>query len=212
MMKRLLLVLIICISCEAVFVEDISEQSVILLAPVDNTELLKETVLFNWESIVEAETYELQVATPTFENASQIVLDTIISKTSYSKELVKGDYEWRIKAMNSGHNTAYSSAIFSIVSENDISKDVVELVAPVNNSQINSGNVSFNWNVVDKAESYQLQITTPSFTNATQIVLDTVVSSTTFSQDLTAGDYEWRVKAKNTEYETMYSINNLKVN
>lgn len=92
-----------------------------------------------------------------------------------------------------------------ILLETDISDEVVQLVAPANNSNFNSTGITFTWETVPDATKYRLQIAKPNFENPTQIVLDTIVTSTYFTQQLAIANYEWRVKALNSAYGTGYS-------
>lgn len=110
----LVLVTFFMISCEAVFVENISDDYVQILAPVSDTDLSEGNVNFSWKEIVDAEEYQLQIATPTFVNATQVVTDTTLTSLSYTQELLTGEYEWRVKAKNSQYETRYSIANFTI--------------------------------------------------------------------------------------------------
>lgn len=110
----LIFLLIFLSNCEAIFVEDISDKAVVLLAPTENATVSAGTVQFNWQSVPDATNYELQIATPTFLNANQILIDTLITNTSFSKSLEIGDYEWRVKAINSDYTTNYSTNPFSV--------------------------------------------------------------------------------------------------
>jgi len=95
--------------------------------------------------------------------------------------------------------------------ETDISENVIEILAPTNNAELNAGIQNFSWNPVEGSESYVVQIAIPNFENAIQIILDSITTETIITQDLTANDYQWRVKALNSEYETVYSTNNFSV-
>lgn len=117
MKKKLPLLLLIAfflISCEALFVENISDKSVQILAPSSDTILSEGTINFSWNEVVDAEEYTFQIATPTFDNATQIITDTILISSSFDKELQVGEYEWRVKAKNSQYQTEYSVANFTI--------------------------------------------------------------------------------------------------
>ena len=100
--------------CEAIFVEDISNETIVLLAPSDNVQIDSMNVQFNWQSLKAATKYEIQIATPTFENATQIVLDSISDNTIISKNLAIGVYQWRVKGLNSEYSTSYSTQSFTI--------------------------------------------------------------------------------------------------
>lgn len=92
-----------------------------------------------------------------------------------------------------------------ILLETDISKKEIQLVAPANNTNFNSTGVTFTWEAVSDATKYRLQIAKPNFESPTQIVLDTLITSTYFTQQLSIANYEWRVRALNSAYETNYS-------
>jgi len=122
----LALFLAIITGCEDLLeVPDISEQEVQLLAPLDSSVVNDTLVNFNWNSVVEANSYVIQVATPNFENAAQYVLDSIMPVdstfvgTKFSKSLSSGNYEWRVKAMNSDYETVFSSSEFSVENSSD---------------------------------------------------------------------------------------------
>jgi hypothetical protein len=106
------------ISCEEIALsEDISEESITVLAPLDGAEVNSIEVNFNWESLDGAASYKLQVAEPNFEEANQIVLDTITSNISFSLNLTEGIYQWRIRGMNNSYETLYSVQDFTVIEE-----------------------------------------------------------------------------------------------
>ena len=103
------------VSCDDIVeVEDISENEVNVLAPTDNALLNTTSVTFTWEALEDAETYHLQIATPSFENALQIVKDSVLTNTSFSTSLDEKVYEWRIRAQNSEYYTEYRIQSFTI--------------------------------------------------------------------------------------------------
>lgn len=106
---------LIATSCDDIIeVEDISNGTVVILAPTDNSLLTIANVNFSWQSLENAERYTIQIATPDFENATQILLDSTTTATNISKTLTEGNYQWRIKAKNSGYQTMYTSKSFTI--------------------------------------------------------------------------------------------------
>ena len=123
-MKKLSFVFLFFIffSCEAVFVEDISNETVVLLAPTENSSVAAGNIHFRWQLIDQAELYQIQIATPSFESASQIVLDSVVAPVdsiqvisrSLSQTLEEGSYQWRVKAFNSDYETRYSTVSFTV--------------------------------------------------------------------------------------------------
>jgi hypothetical protein len=117
-MKKLIFIIlfgVVILACDDIIeVEDISERTVTVLAPTDESILTITDVNFSWNDVEDSEQYRLQIATPDFETATQIVLDTTIVFTNFTKPLDLGNYEWRIRAENSGYQTAYTTQRFSI--------------------------------------------------------------------------------------------------
>ncbi len=124
-MKKLIVIFVaiglFCTSCEDLLeVPDISNESVRLAAPSDSTIVLQTNVNFTWNEVYEATQYHIQVAAPNFENAAQVVVDTLVVVDSlyvgpkFNKNLVDGDYEWRVRAQNSGYETEFALNRFSV--------------------------------------------------------------------------------------------------
>ncbi len=99
-----------------------------------------------------------------------------------------------------------------IIEVTDISDENVSILAPTDATTITTGTINFNWNDINEANEYRIQIATPTFENATQIAVDSLVTSSAFSHLLEVGEYQWRVKALNSTFETDYTTNSLTVN
>ena len=117
MIKRLTLLvcLIVLSNCEQIIeVEDISNEHIVVLSPVNNTTLTSNEVNFTWEPLDFAEQYQLQIAHPNFEAAEVFVEDTIITANSFIKPLVTNTYQWRIRALNFAYETQYTTQNLTI--------------------------------------------------------------------------------------------------
>ena len=105
-----------------------------------------------------------------------------------------------------------------ILEVQDISTQQVELLAPLNGTQVSDSLVRFSWNGVIEADGYVLQVARPNFENAEQFVVDTVMVidstfvGTRYRQTLNNSNYEWRVKAFNSGFETPFAISGFQVN
>lgn len=104
----------LCIGCEAILEEDISNQTVVLLAPAENTQLSEGDINFSWQVMDDATSYRIQVATPNFANATQLVLDLDTTETNASVMLTPGTYQWRVSASNSEYSTSYTTINFMV--------------------------------------------------------------------------------------------------
>lgn len=116
-----ILIGVVSTSCEDLLeVPDISNNEVQLLAPSDSITVQQNEVNFTWNEVFEATQYHIQVADPSFDNAAQIVVDTLIVVDSayagpkFSKVLTDSNYEWRVKAQNSGYETEFSLNRFTV--------------------------------------------------------------------------------------------------
>jgi hypothetical protein len=117
-MKRALILILVVVSffsCDDIIgVENISENTITVLAPTNDSVLAEGDIIFSWDALQDASQYRLQIATPTFENAAQILLDSTVAVTNFSKLLGQGNYEWRVRAENSEYQTVYSIQNFTI--------------------------------------------------------------------------------------------------
>ncbi|TMI63066.1 MAG: hypothetical protein E6H07_16855 [Bacteroidetes bacterium] len=89
--------------------------------------------------------------------------------------------------------------------EIDISRRKVVLLAPVNNLSTTEPMHTFYWALVDGAGQYQLQIVSPRFDSIVRLVVDTTLDRNTFPIVLAIGTYQWRVRAKNSAYNSEFS-------
>jgi hypothetical protein len=95
--------------------------------------------------------------------------------------------------------------------ETDIAGEEVILMAPSNNSTVKVTNITFWWDYIDGANSYCLQIVTPSFDAVQILVADTIVTKNNIEFEMSAGEYQWRVKGLNGYYSTPYSYGSFMV-
>ncbi|AWM15193.1 hypothetical protein DI487_15895 [Flavobacterium sediminis] len=86
--------------------------------------------------------------------------------------------------------------------EEDISNDIVQTTYPSEGDVIESNVVTFQWNELDGADDYRVQIY-----DLYQIkVYDTLVSAVNVSLPMAEGGYQWRVRGENSAYESTYSF------
>lgn len=95
--------------------------------------------------------------------------------------------------------------------ERDLDGFGVSLIAPPDNHSTSSNVVAFRWEAVPQAAGYRIQIATPNIANAVTFLVDSVVTTTSFSFPLQPGAYSWRVRAENANSSTGYSERSLVV-
>ncbi|RZJ79493.1 MAG: hypothetical protein EOO47_10650 [Flavobacterium sp.] len=98
-----------------------------------------------------------------------------------------------------------------VLLEDDISKEEVRLIAPVDEAQFFSTGITFTWDPIDNGIQYRIQIAKPNFANAMQIIADNVIDTTSFTTQLNLGEYEWRVQAVNSGYSTIFTARSFTV-
>ncbi len=119
-MKKLVFVflgVLLLLACEEIINEEnIENDSVTILAPSANSTLKTNTeISYHWQTISGASDYELQIASPNFQQATKIVLDSVMMGTFFSVDSLKaGNYEWRVRALNSAFASPYTTNSFSV--------------------------------------------------------------------------------------------------
>ena len=86
--------------------------------------------------------------------------------------------------------------------EEDITNDIINPISPTEGTVVESNVVNFQWNVLDGADNYRVQL----FDNNEVIILDSVVSQTNLTSPVSSGDYKWRVRGENFGYQSTYSL------
>jgi len=193
--------------CEDILeVPDISNATVVILAPMDSSVVTTNAVGFNWEKVEEATAYRVQIATPDFENTVQIVLDSIVVEdtlgnlaTRIDQELVNGTYTWRVRAQNSDYETVYTVSSFQVDGDDELDvtpPNTPQLAAPANGASLSQSSVSFTWtreDIAGTAERDSIYIfSDESLTNLTTKALG---ANKTYTTSLTSGTFYWYVRA-----------------
>lgn len=203
---------------------DLSEETVVLLAPGDCTTNDENNQLFVWEDLTEddpdldVEYYNLQIAEPDFTSPLRFVLDSNISGDSYEIILEAGTYEWRVRAENTTSRTAYTTYQLTVDSNFYLTNSTIEAIYPLNETVNITGatgnTIIFQWEPVLGADLYTFKlvkgtINSPSVTLKTET--DIVISESDYFMprndkiegvDVGPGDYQWRVTAKNIKTNT----------
>ena len=205
-MKKILLLpmlLLLVFSCEEILLEDdITDETVNLVAPVDDAEFYSTGITFTWGPIANGTQYRIQIARPNFTAPLQIITDNVVDTTSFTTQLNVGDYEWRIKAVNSGYETAYSTRSLKVLSNEDFQNNSVTLSLPANNTITDVASQNLVWQPVIGATGYHIQIVN---TQSNTSVSEQDTNGTTVTYLFPEGNYQWKVRAGNGDQNTLYS-------
>ncbi len=183
-------------SCSDIFVSDISDSKVVLMAPADSSRSDHYTQTFLWEKVTDAEKYNLQIVMPSFDHIDRFVVDTNISLTQFSLTLYPGTFTWRVKAFNSEYATDYTTAVLFIDTTQNL--DNVILQSPDNGIYTKDTIIQFTWSPNPNADSYRFDVIIgensmgPYFTREDHLVFPDQLSST---PKLPEGVVIWKVRA-----------------
>lgn len=196
-----------CWSCEEILMEDdISGETVLLIAPSNGVELTSTSVKLSWDAIENGSQYRIQIARPNFTNPLEIIADEVIDTTFYAVQLNIGEYEWRVKGVNSAYETPYTTRRFKVVSNDDFQNNVVSLTSPEDNLVTNIASQSLNWAHVLGSTSYHLRVLNQGGTN---VVFEQDVSSESVDYTFPEGIYTWQIRASNGSQNTLYTSRNI---
>jgi hypothetical protein len=95
---------------------DISNEEVELLSPANNLIFsTTDTINFSWDIVADADNYVIQIASPSFANSTELLLnETVSSPKSSVSNLTARMYEWRVKATNADFETEYTTQSFTV--------------------------------------------------------------------------------------------------
>ena len=207
-MKKSLYILLIgtlsLLSCEEgglLIEKDISADRVILLAPGENAQIATNSIRFDWQTLEDATSYELQVVTPSFDDPNQFAVNTILdSLTNYEQILDVATYQWRVRATNSNYETLYSTASFEVVPVTNFSDNTMVLLSPENNLITNQAEQQMIWEAIEGATLYRIQILEND-----AVVFEESTTEALLGSTFPEGNLEWQVRAENGTENTEYS-------
>lgn len=194
-------------SCDDIIeVPEINNQEISVLAPLEGAVINGNTVSLNWNALEDARSYKVEIAQPNFANAAQIVLDSVVAKdtldaivTRVQKTLLNGNYEWRVKGLNGGIETPFTTNSFTVDGDENIDltpPNTPQLVAPSDEATQDETSVSFSWtreDVAGTAEKDSIYI----YTGVDLQDLETkgLGANKTYETTLSTNTYYWVVQA-----------------
>ncbi len=166
-----------------------------LLFPLNGSSINDNTPTFEWESVLGATKYFIQLDVSNNFNSPNLINAKVIS-TSYTplSPLSEGIWYWRVGANDSEGNLGLFSTTRSV--EIDITlPNPPFLTSPSNNSIINDNTPTFSWSSIFDADYYILQLDiSDSFSDP--ITFSNIVSPTyTITSALSDDIWYWRVCA-----------------
>ena len=189
-------------ACDDVLEEDITNDRVDLVSPLDGDTIVGNNVQFLWNSLDGADMYNVQVY-----REGAIVVDSVVDSAPLSLVLGSNDYMWRVKGENFAYETAFTfPQEFSVEASNDLSTQSVELLNPSDDLFTNSTPIIFNWTPIEFATHYEFTLLKNTTSGAVIIYESEPLTETSLSLDNTVlsedAVYDWEVVAVNIDNET----------
>lgn len=197
----LVLLTLFVLSCEDVFEDNISDDTIYTISPKEDTTIESNVVNFQWNNLDGAKKYRLQV----LDKNESIVLDSLVSKTSLNCPLLPGTYKWKVRGENFGYESRYSDpTTFSMVVSNDLSNQQVVLSSPDSNMYRNNTNVTLKWHKLAAATSYKVEVLNTTTGETVYTAENIIETSVPITSNITKdGKYLWKVKGVNSTSETL---------
>lgn len=110
----LLLSLFIFSACEDIFVKDISDKRIDIVAPANGAKVNRNEITLVWEELEGAKDYHVIVVAPSLAKVLYYACDSITEDYKLKISLPNGTYEWFVQASNSAHVSLKSSQTFEV--------------------------------------------------------------------------------------------------
>ncbi|HCT31383.1 MAG TPA: hypothetical protein DIW31_11800 [Bacteroidales bacterium] len=197
-MKRISIYLMIALlitACDEVFDKDLSNSKLNLVAPNDALVSTKTTVTFLWDEVDDADSYKLQIVSPSVDTILSMPLDIELTTNKHEVTLNPGRYNWRVKALNSSSETKWFTRKLTILDNPDLTDQEVILSSPGEQSAFGYKKIKFKWTKLPNATKYKVIIKTDEWTQDPIFESETVYD--TITNTLDEGKYVWGVVAIN---------------
>ena len=187
----------------------------LLVSPVNNYETYEKNIIFSWEDgAKEDEKLEYNIELHKQSGSIDFLVATYHTslKTFIYKFTDSGNYYWKVQTVDKAGNVSPFSISNLLVIKNyiNLANSSVVLLSPKESLRTRLTKITFWWDKLDGANTYVFQLIRPNFTSPEDVVSEVEISENKIVLDLTAkGNYQWRVKAKNSISETGFVIRNL---
>lgn len=189
-------------SCKDILEDDISFDPITLNAPANNLNTVELTHTFWWDNLDGAEQYNMQIVEGTFATSIKLVLDTTIGLNKFNYTLYPGQFQWRVKGINNGSETYYTTFTLTIDSTNDITTQTVVLTSPNADLITNTNAITFRWTGIYIATNYHLDVRQNTWTGNSYSGFPLSMTTIEYPKTLNDGIYEWGVQAENSNSNT----------
>lgn len=201
----LLLLPIFLFSCDDVFEEDITEETLVVISPSESSIIESNVVNFQWTELEGAKKYRIEV----YDITDDKILDTLIAnKTNFIYPMSQGNYKWKARGENFAYQSKYSTLVnFSVVETLDLTNQQVILSSPNDQKFTNALSVNCSWQDLAAADSYDFELI--NITSGSSVLQQSGIVSPAFTISdtylSTDAKYQWKVKGRNATSATDFA-------
>ncbi|GAO31950.1 hypothetical protein JCM15548_14365 [Geofilum rubicundum JCM 15548] len=192
-------------ACSMFFEDDIADEELVILAPADGTTTEVLTHTFWWSTIVGADSYRLQIVSPSFDETEVLLLDSLLDSDKFVETLYPGQFQLRVRGENNGYVTEWAYSSLIIFSSEDLTRQRVQLKSPAEKAFVNAESIEFSWDHLMNAESYDLKIYGDNWGQDAIVDSSGIIELGVNLDNLEERAYWWGVKAQNETSETLFS-------
>lgn len=176
----------------------------VLTSPADNAVDVGLSGQATWQAVNGETSYQIQFDDNGDFSSAEIDDNSATNSYTYSGLSSSTTYNWRVRAIKNGNNGAWS-APFSFTT---LELPPPALVSPANNSMNLAPDMQvLTWDEEQLADSYDLQVATDEQFNNIFDSQSQIVGTDATIQNLGYGnEYWWRVRSRNAEGESNYSL------
>lgn len=206
--NKILLILIsfflIC-ACDDILEEDITNDIVQIISPIEGVVIEGNTVQFRWEALEGASDYKIQII-----KSNQVYeVDSLVTTNTFTYTIDDGDYKWRVRGENFAYQTPYNFPVnFTVEESEDLSNQTVALNTPSTSFYTNNTNLTFTWSKINIADSYSFELV-KNLSGEQTVFQEADITATSLNIDASLLDedseYIWKVKAINTASESSFA-------
>ncbi len=205
--KVIIVFSLLLISCDDIFEEDISDETIQTIYPSQNDVVEGNAAHFQWHPVEGAKDYRIQVVD--INRSDYIILDSLVEQTDFIYSLDPGDYRWRVRAENFAYKSSYSfPVLFSMKTSDNLSGQTLFLSTPKNNLYTNNKENTYTWQSLSAANTYTFELQ-KNFGSLETVLLEENIQSTSFTPNANLYDedaeYRWSVKGVNETSETEFT-------
>ena len=168
---------------------NLSNQWVILTSPIDNYSSGNLSQTFNWQTLVNADSYLFQILS----SGSIIFSQANNTTTTNYTFLAEGTYQWRVLAQNNVSTSSPTNSTRNIIIDNTSPTAPILTFPAANDTASNPVNLVWTSDISATMDSVFIY----ADTNLTTLVISVLTTDTNYTFNGTIGqDYFWRVRSR----------------